>query len=485
MVGMRLISAALALLVFSAHADIFNNKIILVGDKGAALGGAFTGLADDATATYYNPAGMTQIKNVKLNVSAQVVQYQMQSIQIAPSTFIPYNSFNFSPSITSFSQRLGRWAYGFSIVTPVNDLFRGEQSFESAYRDTDTTGRCYDPEWTPCYTKLNLGYYEVTKMNLVGPSLALKVSDRISLGATLYGIYYTNLEKTSFGGWDANFVNRDPKDMSRFHEDEVLRTVNQTGFGMVGTVGILISLPNGISLGVNASPGGTVWVDRSEEQRYIDFNNDSLVQGPDDFSDTRAKWIYTLGGEESHKEISAPRLSIGVAMTPWDRLMLTGQIDYLLGSLYSYTGFTPIGNPDSRSDFETLEAAEIQYTVGKRPVINLSGGLNLRMTKAYSLAMGGYTDFSQGPYEDRPAGWNRRIDYYGATLSLGMDKQYTESRFGLGASWGDAAISHFQWRQNAGGKPAIATNKDGSIRRLRKRFDAFNFGLFLSSTLKI
>jgi long-subunit fatty acid transport protein len=89
-----------------ARADQFNHKIVLVGDKGAALGGSFAGLADDATATYYNPAGLTQIKNVKLNVSAQLVQYQKQKIGIAEGTDIPYNSFNFSPTITAFSQRM-------------------------------------------------------------------------------------------------------------------------------------------------------------------------------------------------------------------------------------------------------------------------------------------------------------------------------------------------------------------------------------------
>src|SRR3954465_2205937 len=115
--GMRFFPKAgilLAACCLSARADSFNHKVVLVGDKGAALGGAYAGLADDATATYYNPAGLTQIKNIKLNVSAQVIQYQKQKIGIADGTDIPYNSFNFSPSITAFSQRLGKWAYGFS-----------------------------------------------------------------------------------------------------------------------------------------------------------------------------------------------------------------------------------------------------------------------------------------------------------------------------------------------------------------------------------
>jgi long-subunit fatty acid transport protein len=214
----------------SLWADAFNQKVILVGDKGAALGGAYAGWADDATATYYNPAGLTLLKQAKLNVSAQIAQFQQQEIRISENTFIPYQSFNFSPTITSFSQKVGRWAFGFSIVTPQNDLFRGEQDLESDYRSTASDEVCSGVEGdTPCVTRLNLRYSDVAATNLIGPSLAYQWSDRMSVGFTLYGIYSTQLEKTTYGGWDAIYLDLEHEDAARFQQIDLIRNVDQTG----------------------------------------------------------------------------------------------------------------------------------------------------------------------------------------------------------------------------------------------------------------
>ncbi|HKP94789.1 MAG TPA: hypothetical protein VJ385_03430 [Fibrobacteria bacterium] len=480
---------ALAVSCLPASADMFNHKIILVGDKGAALGGAFTGLADDATATYYNPAGLTQIKNIKLNVSAQVVQYQKQKIGIADGTDIPYNSFNFSPSITAFSQRLGKWAYGFSIVTPQNDLFTGEQKIEGAYRDVDANKPCYETEGNPppCYTKLNLSYYDVSKTTMIGPSGAMKFSDNISLGFTLYGIYYTELEKTAFGGWDGNFVGGDPDDLARFHETSVTRSVNQVGIGGTGMFGILVRMNQGFSFGVNASPGSLVWVNRTEEQHVLDIRNDSLSQpGQTVAINSAAGTVYSLIKDEKHTETSAPSLSLAVSWQAFAPLMLTAQTDYYLGSIYSYTGFTT-ARGYGRSGFEDLSPEENRFTIQKKAVVDFSGGMEWKIMKGYSVAIGGYTDFSQGPDDDRPASWDRNIDYFGGTFSVGMDKDLTESRFGFGMAYGDAAITHFKWIKTSGGQPAIQADADPSKgpARIRQNFSAYNFGIFLSSTLKI
>lgn len=482
----RRILAILPLLGLPARADVFNNKVILVGDKGAALGGAFSGLADDATATFYNPAGMTQLKNIKLNVSAQVVQFQKQQIQISEDAFIPYNSFNFSPSITSFSQRMGKWAYGFSIVTPQNDLFRGEQQLEADYRDTSAAEPCYqDPGFTPCYTKLNLSYSDVSKVTMIGPSGAMKFSDDISLGATLYGIHYTQLERTSYGGYDANYVDGNPDDLSRFRENLVVRSVSQTGLGVTASFGILVRMDQGFSFGVKASPGSLVWIDRIEEQRVENIVNVALVSGADSTRLPTQVLLYTLNEADRHQEVTAPHLSVGISWNPWKPLLITAQTDWHMGSLYTYNGFTsPEENEGGRSGFEYLVSTPRKFEIEKKAVINFSGGLDVRLTKEYSAALGGYTDFSQGPYDERPSSWNRRIDYYGAVISLGIEKEYTESRFGLSAAWGDAAITHFQWATEPGGQPALAL-ENNKVKRTRKDFDSYNVGIFLSSTLKI
>jgi hypothetical protein len=66
-----------------------------------------------------------------------------------------------------------------------------------------------------------------------------------------------------------------------------------------------------------------------------------------------------------------------------------------------------------------------------------------------------------------------------------MDKDLTQSRFGVSMAYGDASITHFQWGRTDGGRYTLLTNASGELSRPRQNFDAYNLGVFLSSTLKI
>jgi hypothetical protein len=52
LIGLLLVSGG-------AHADDTHYRGIPIGAHAIGLGGAFTGVADDASATYFNPAGAT------------------------------------------------------------------------------------------------------------------------------------------------------------------------------------------------------------------------------------------------------------------------------------------------------------------------------------------------------------------------------------------------------------------------------------------
>jgi len=469
-----------------AAADQFNHKVILVGDKGAAYGGAFAGLADDATATWYNPAGLTQLKHAKLNVSAQLVQYQKQRIDIADGNSIPYNSFNFSPSITSMSQKMGRWAYGFSLATPQNDLYQGSRDLEGSYYSEDKGDFCYSEEGgNACSAQLNLSYSELNKSTLVGPSLAFTYSDDLSVGVSVYGIYANLIEKTSYGSSRYQFVGGDSANLAKFYDNLLNREVTQTGWGLTAELGILMRLSPDFTVGVMATPGSYVFASRRESQRTELFFNEGTVAEVGGDPVVSQGVLYSLEKSEKHVEISAPSLSVGCAWTPAAWLTLTGQMDYYLASRYSYTGYSPRDNDEARSYFEYTVPQKYRYNIDKQSVVNFSGGLDFRFTDAYSLALGGFTDRSQGPYDTRPASWNRRIDWYGVALSLGVAKTYTESRFGISAAYGDAGITHFRWGYAENGNQPYIISEEGQVVRYRQIFNAYNLAVFLSTTLKV
>lgn len=61
MEGQTLVRKSLLLLVIVALAVIASQAYACVGARPLAMGGAFTGLADDVNTTYWNPAGLTQL----------------------------------------------------------------------------------------------------------------------------------------------------------------------------------------------------------------------------------------------------------------------------------------------------------------------------------------------------------------------------------------------------------------------------------------
>ena len=58
----KIIFVSLALLTTQAFASGLS-KPVLIGPKAIGMGGAFVGVADDTTAMFHNPAGITQLKH--------------------------------------------------------------------------------------------------------------------------------------------------------------------------------------------------------------------------------------------------------------------------------------------------------------------------------------------------------------------------------------------------------------------------------------
>jgi hypothetical protein len=70
-------SAALVLgLSRSALADPVHHNEVLVGGRALGMGGAATGLAEDAASVYYNPAGIAQMKGASISGSFSVNAFQ-------------------------------------------------------------------------------------------------------------------------------------------------------------------------------------------------------------------------------------------------------------------------------------------------------------------------------------------------------------------------------------------------------------------------
>ncbi|MCB1192426.1 MAG: hypothetical protein H7A23_10390 [Leptospiraceae bacterium] len=55
---------------FTLFADSYHNIQSFIGEKAAAMGGAFTAISDDPSGAYYNPAGISFAYNNYVSISA-------------------------------------------------------------------------------------------------------------------------------------------------------------------------------------------------------------------------------------------------------------------------------------------------------------------------------------------------------------------------------------------------------------------------------
>jgi hypothetical protein len=205
------------------------------GARAAGMGYTFTGLADDATAISWNPAGLTQLQSMEASVVGRFgfgsASYDFPGdIGIDDWTVETQSNFqlNFASFIVPFS------AGTRNIVAGV--AYRNMYDF-TAYYEEMVSG----PE------ALNLlGYNEYISddaggVNAVSPALAVQIADMFSVGATA---------NIMFGTWESSIT----EDGFDFGTDEV------TFSGLSFDIGALIKPTPQFSIGANLNlPHSVTW----------------------------------------------------------------------------------------------------------------------------------------------------------------------------------------------------------------------------------
>jgi len=133
------------------------------GVQGQGNAGAFTARAEDATAVFYNPAGLAQLDVNELMFSSKTMWSRSYVSDAGQSVFDSETQTQFFPELF-LNYRFGKLAVGFG--TTVN------HAYEVAWDDADFPGRF-----------LATGS-EYEARELMG-SLAMKLSERFSVGVTL------------------------------------------------------------------------------------------------------------------------------------------------------------------------------------------------------------------------------------------------------------------------------------------------------------
>jgi long-subunit fatty acid transport protein len=156
---------AMAAALSAAEAEVAGELVSLgkktgVGARAISLGEAFTAVADDYSALYYNAAGMTQLSRSEAAVNLSYGYFRNEATIGGGSPSLSSLESTKLNALTLVLTDGGRWALGLGYYVPV--------SFDDplAYRASDGTRYLYDAEGQMDHYRLGLAYMINEKVSL-------------------------------------------------------------------------------------------------------------------------------------------------------------------------------------------------------------------------------------------------------------------------------------------------------------------------------
>lgn len=155
-----------SLLPVFSYADLFNNRNLLMGNRAALMGGAYTALSEDLSGAYYNPAGLAFLNHDRINLNAAVYSLLTGS-RTDPSSGVELSLKRFAAIPTSLGNSYKLTddiAFALSIFQIDNVSTNSVGISSNKYIKIEASGNSF----------------------MIGPSLAYKFSKKFSVGISIF-----------------------------------------------------------------------------------------------------------------------------------------------------------------------------------------------------------------------------------------------------------------------------------------------------------
>jgi long-chain fatty acid transport protein len=386
-----LFSACASFISLPAYADEYHYNNILIGDRAAGMGGAYTAISDDPSGLFYNPAGIAYAQGSNISVSANTFHQAKTVYKDALGSGNDYvrNSSALLPNFFGIIQPLGSGRVGFSYAVPDSILEDQNQAF---YNLPGTTTTRYAINFNNSDNTYNFG-----------PSYGTELTNQLSVGATLYA-HYRKSE------WISNqLIN---KSSGKYEWSNMF--YKSTEWGIKPVLGVMWSptskLATGLSLSqVNILTSSTV----DQKICASDIPDNPLTSNPDQ----GCSWVdsaYQPGTAPAkttlptdYKRTYPLTSTLGVAYFPSKELIVSGDFSY-----YSKTKHYFFGN--------------------KEPTWNVALGTEYYLDEKWALKGGIFTDRSNTPKVVSGNGISDldHVDLYGGSLSVSYFTRQSSITFG-------------------------------------------------------
>ena len=201
----RFVTGLVLLLVLAAFAQADEDHYIniFIGERAAGLGGAYTAIADGPEGAYYNPAGLAFSPASYFSLSTNAVQFKrLTYLDIWPDATAPVNyvrdTFAFIPNFFGIIQKQKHFTMAFTISTLDNEQY--DQRDKITIPRQNTAGTSLGDQI------INVNFNHSRNLQEVGPSVAILLGKRFSIGASLFADYldskYINQNVIRFDRYD-------------------------------------------------------------------------------------------------------------------------------------------------------------------------------------------------------------------------------------------------------------------------------------------
>lgn len=359
-------------------ADEYHYNNILIGDRAAGMGGAYTAISDDPSGLYYNPAGIVYAAGSNLSASANAF-HMTQTKYNKAITWNDKGVIGGNDWVRSSSALLPNF---FGIVQP---LGKGKVGF--SYAVTDSTLENQDQVFTniPGINRYVINFNRKDNTYNFGPSYAIKVNDRFSVGATLYAHYREN-------EWILNRYKDLPTGADWLN---VYYQTNESGIKPI--VGFMWTPIDKLSLGLKMSQTKVFSSDVNVQKMY-----------KTDTSNTVTRYDLTINEKQEHPFST----TLGVAYFQTSAFLVSGDLSY-----YAKTSDPNFGD--------------------KEATWNAALGTEYYASERWALRAGLFTNRANTPVINN--GDNNKLDHvdlYGGSLSMTYFTRQSSVTLGGSYSYG-------------------------------------------------
>ncbi len=397
----------------AAPADDVHYQDFIVGDQAVGLGGAYTAIAADPSGLWYNPAGIVDVRNTSLSLSANL--YGIQDASVGKKETIipedPVSKLSVVPSSAGFVQALGRtdmhgkrpFAFGVSFTVP------SYRKFSSSEEGTSED---------PVIGTYRHGYHRAFEDQTLWVSLggAMRLHGRLSIGAGLVLIHRSVQDTAS------SFVATDFDGFEFRQHRSAMMDLNFSNDSLLLTAGLKLKLSERFFFGAMVrSPSITVY--SSGHMRFARSRSDGA--GESGFLPTPEE-VSVKSESQIWGEARA-----GVAYVIPELLILSGDV-----SVHMPTKYTLVQVDNQQA----LDALLIAPKVDRNLVINGNLGAEVQFLKRFTVGVGVFSNFSSAPNVGGPTKpYPARVHMVGGTLAVGVFSEHTITRIGMTYSRGSGS----------------------------------------------